>query len=119
MQAHRELADSCIRLMSKSLKTDICKQEATGTLVASVKSSHVEKCLPPEIQYACLYWIQRFHKSGAQLCDISRVSKFLHEHFLHWLEALGWMGKISEGILAILSLEALIPVSCPQYTIKS
>jgi hypothetical protein len=32
-------------------------------------------------------------------------------HFLHWLEAFGWIGKCSEGILAIFSLEALIPVS--------
>jgi hypothetical protein len=30
---------------------------------------------------------------------------------LHWLEALGWMKKTSEGILAIFSLEAQIPVS--------
>ena len=30
---------------------------------------------------------------------------------LHWLEALNWIRKTSEGILAILSLEVLIPVN--------
>jgi hypothetical protein len=32
-------------------------------------------------------------------------------HLLHWLEALCWMRKISEGILAITSLEYLALVS--------
>ena len=32
-------------------------------------------------------------------------------HFLHWLEALSWIRKTSEGILAILSLESQIQVS--------
>jgi hypothetical protein len=48
-------------------------------------------------------------RSSAQLYD--QVYQFLQDHLLHWLEALGWMGKTSEGILAIFSLEAQIPVS--------
>ena len=58
----------------------------------------------------CLYWIQHLQKSDAQLYDSGQVYQFLQVH-LHWLEALGWIGKTSEGILAILSLEALIPVT--------
>jgi hypothetical protein len=38
-QAHQTLADSCIRLMSNTLKRDICGQEAPGTLVADVEKS--------------------------------------------------------------------------------
>ena len=110
-QAHRTLADDCIRLMSKSLKQDVCGQEAPGTLVADVESSRIEQCLPPEVRYACLYWIQHLQKSDAQLYDDGHVHQFLQVHLLHWLEALGWMRKTSEGVLAILSLEALIPVS--------
>ena len=58
-----------------------------------------------------LYWVQHLQKSDAQLCDKDQVHQFLQVHLLHWLEALGWIGKTSEGILAIISLEALIPVS--------
>jgi hypothetical protein len=110
-QAHQTLAGSCIQLMSTSLKQDVCGQEAPGALVADIESSRLEKCLPPEVRYACLYWIQHLQKSNAQLYDNDKIHQFLQVHLLHWLEALGWIGKTSEGILAILSLEAQIRVS--------
>jgi hypothetical protein len=110
-QAHQTLANYCIQLMSTSLKQNVCEQEAPGTLVADVERSRIEHCLPPEVRYACLYWIQHLQKSSTQLCDTDRVYQFLQVHFLHWLEALSWIGKTSEGVLAIFSLEALILVS--------
>jgi hypothetical protein len=110
-QAHQVLADSCIRLMSTSLKQDICGLHDPGALVTDVLSTRVEQCLLLELQYACLYWIQHLQKSDAQLCDNDKVHQFLQVHFLHWLEALALTGKISEGIIAIISLEALILVS--------
>jgi hypothetical protein len=39
------------------------------------------------------------------------VHQFLQVHLLHWLEALSWMQKVSEGIYAITSLESIIAVS--------
>jgi hypothetical protein len=105
------LLDSCIQLMSSSLKQDICGLHAPGTLLTNITSNQVDKCIHPELQYACLYWIQHLQKSGAQLYDNDDVHQFLKDHLLHWLEALGWMGKTSEGILAIISLEAQILVS--------
>jgi hypothetical protein len=114
-QAHQAVADSCIQLMSNSLKQDVCGQKAPGLFVANVESCRIEQCLPLEVQYACLYWIQHLQKSGAQLYDNDQVHQFLQVHVLHWLEALGWMGKTSEGIQAILTLEACIPVSYPLF----
>jgi hypothetical protein len=114
-QAHQSLADSCIRLMSISLKQDICGVNAPGMLVAEVERSQVERSLPSEVQYACLYWIQHVEKSGTQLCDNSQVDRFLQEHLLHWLEALGWMEKVSEGVHAITALETFC---CRQYTLE-
>jgi hypothetical protein len=110
-QAHRRLAESCILLMSNSLKQDICGVKAPGVFVTNVASSLVDQCLPLEVKYACLYWIQHLQQSGAQLHDNDQVHRFLKVHLLHWLEALGWIGKTSEGILAIYSLEAQILVS--------
>jgi hypothetical protein len=110
-QAHQTLADDCIRVMSTSLKQDICGVSAPGILVTDVESSRVEQCLPPELQYACLYWVQHLQRSASQVYNNEEARRFLQAHLLHWLEALGWMGKTSEGIQAILSLEAYIPVS--------
>ena len=110
-QAHQTLADSCIRLMSESLKQDICRQQAAGIRVADVGRSQRQQFLPPEVEYACLYWVQHLQKSSTHPNDNDQVHQFLQVHLLHWLEALGWIGKVPEGILAILSLEALILVS--------
>jgi hypothetical protein len=112
-QAHQALFDSCLRLLSTSLKQDICEVNAPGMLAAKLESGRVEQFLPPEVQYACLYWIQHVQKSGAQLRDNGQVHQFLQEHLLHWLEALGWIVKVPEGVHAITSLESFVSVSIP------
>jgi NACHT domain len=106
-QAHQKLADNCIRLMATSLKQDICGVDAPGMLVTNVESSQVECFLLPEVRYACLYWVQHLQKSGDKLQYNDQFHQFLQAHLLHWLEALSWMRKISEGILAIISLESI------------
>ena len=108
-EAHETLATNCIQLMSTSLKQDICGLKAPGVLVTDIESSQVEKYLPAELQYACLYWVQHMQRSSAQLYN--QVYQFLQDHLLHWLEALSWIRKTREGLLAIFSLEAQIPVS--------
>lgn len=105
-QAHQRLAESCIQVMLKSLKENICDITIPGTLVGEVDSSQVQKCIPQEVQYACLYWVQHLQKSGSQLKDNDMVHQFLQKHLLHWLEALSWMQKLSEGILSVISLES-------------
>ncbi|KAF2471639.1 purine and uridine phosphorylase [Lindgomyces ingoldianus] len=107
-QTHQTLASNCIRLMSTSLKENICGLNSPGIRATEVDSSRVQQCLPPELQYACLYWIQHFQRSRVQFRDNDPVHQFLKQHLLHWFEALGWMGKISEGIHAIASLELMI-----------
>lgn len=110
-QAHQVLADSCIRLMSASLMQNIGSVDAPDTLELDVEWRRAERSLSAEVQYACRYWIEHVRRSGTQLCDDSQVYIFLKEHLLHWLEALGWMKKISEGVLAISFLEAQLSVS--------
>jgi hypothetical protein len=108
-QAHGDLADACMRLMSATLKRDICDLRRPGALTNDVEGSRVEQCLPPAVQYACLYWVQHLQRSGAQLYD--QVHQFLREHLLHWLEALSLMRKTSEGVIAITSLDSYVLVS--------
>jgi hypothetical protein len=114
-QAHRILAYRCIQAMSKSLKQDICHVKLPGTAATSVETSRVEQCLPQEVQYACLYWVPHLNQGGVKLCENDCVHKFLEEHFLHWLEALGWMGRVSEGLLSNILLESLALVSLAKY----
>jgi hypothetical protein len=106
-QAHQKLAGSCILLMVASLKQGICGVDIPGVPAADGGGSQVEQCLSPEIQYACLYWIEHLQESGAELYDNGQVHQFLKVHLLHWLEVLSWMRRVSEGIHAIASLQSI------------
>lgn len=112
-QAHQELARNCIRLMSSSLKQDVCGVDTPGTGTADIESERLEQCLPPEVRYACLYWIQHVQNAGGGLRDNDQVHCFLEEHVLHWVEALAWMRKVPEGVHALISLESFAAVSIP------
>jgi hypothetical protein len=110
-EAHATLASNCIQLMSSTLKQDICGEKAPGTLAADLGTDRDAQCIQPQLQYACTNWIQRFAKGATQLNNSSRVYSFLKEHFLHWLEALGWLRRVSKGIHAINLLELSVLVS--------
>ena len=110
-EAHQYLFDSSIQHMRKSLRRNICSLHTPGALASELQSSSILQCLPAKIQYACRYWIQHFRRSESRLVDNCQVHKFLQKNLLHWLEALSLIGKTSEGVLAITSLESTVTVS--------
>jgi hypothetical protein len=110
IKAHTALADACIRTMSK-LKQDICGLNWPGTLTTEVKADRIQQCFPPELQYACRYWIEHLQKSDMPLVDNGQVHEFLCKHLLYWLEALSLMRKTHEGALAVITLDSLVAVS--------
>ncbi|KAH8705555.1 WD40-repeat-containing domain protein [Talaromyces proteolyticus] len=113
--AHRKLFINCIKLMSDKLKRDICGLNAPGALLRHVTQGHIEKCIPPELQYACLHWENHLLKSETAIYDKDIVHEFLKEHLLHWLEALSLMENVSESILIMNSLISLTSENnCPQ-----
>ena len=96
--------------MSDKLRRDICGLHLPGALAKDVEDDQIERCLSSELQYACQYWVQHLQKSGLPLHDDGPVHMFLQEHWLYWLEALSLMRKISEAILATISLESAVVV---------
>jgi hypothetical protein len=109
-QAHRTLAAQCIQLISQHLKQDICGVKQPGSLVVDIDPTVVAQYLPPEVQYACLYWVKHIRRGDTSFHDDGEEHLFLQDH-LHWLEALGWMGKVSEGVHAISSPNLFVSVS--------
>ncbi|KAM3549502.1 hypothetical protein ARSEF4850_008817 [Beauveria asiatica] len=106
---HNMLAERCLRLLSENsrLKQDICGLAEPGRTRFSIEKHEIDQCLPPEVQYATLYWVHHLKGSGAKLCDGHQVLRFLQCHFLHWLEALSLIGRTSEGIRLIGELQSL------------
>jgi hypothetical protein len=108
--AHSRLVDGCFKVMSSVLEEDVCAQGVPRVLVSDVSISHVQQCLPPEAQYACLYWVRHLASSGPWLLYDGVMHQFLREHALHWMEAMSWMGKTSEAIEAMTLLESITGV---------
>jgi hypothetical protein len=54
-QTHKALADSCLALMENMLKRDICGLGSPGILLDDIDPNRIQQCIPPELQYACLY----------------------------------------------------------------
>jgi WD40 repeat protein len=110
-KAHATLVNSCLRLMSKKLRRDICDLRKPGSPANTVRSEEMEQYLPAELQYACRYWVKHLLRSKLQLYDDDQIHIFLRQNLLHWFEALSLIGSISEGVHAIILLESIVRVS--------
>jgi hypothetical protein len=110
-KAHDLLADRSLRLMSDSLKRDVCGLQKPGALMQEVDNNIVDRHLPVHVQYACCYWVHHLKESGAFLKDNKQVNTFLQGHFLHWIEALSLIEKISNGAVMVRLLEEILTVS--------
>jgi hypothetical protein len=109
-KAHSAIVDCCVRLMSK-LRRDICGLNTADALASAVQEDVINHCLSTELRYACLYWVQHLQKSETALSDNGFVHAVLCRHLLHWLEAMSLIGKTSEAVHAIASLESIVKVS--------
>lgn len=110
--AHSRIASKCIEIMSakEGLRENICDLEYPGKLRNEVESGIIERCLSAELQYACRHWIAHMEQSGRVIRDNDETDKFLRKHFLHLLESLGLLGKISEAVGMIAKLQRLLDV---------
>ena len=114
---HADLARNCLQIMSRVLKRDICNLQMPGALAHDVQRSKIDSYLPRYVQYTCCYWVdhlERISKARQNeigLHDNGQVHYFMKTHFLHWLEALSLVGKVSEGVLMIVKLESMLEVN--------
>lgn len=109
-EVHKKLAMKCLQHLSagKHLKKDICDLQALEMPRADINIRTVDAHLPPDIKYACQYWVYHLREHGSVICDNDQVYNFLKCHFLHWLEALSLIGRISESISMINHLIAML-----------
>ncbi|KAL4878152.1 hypothetical protein BJY04DRAFT_221299 [Aspergillus karnatakaensis] len=106
-QAHHDLAHGCLRLMRANLRENMYDLATYGASVDDIDETQLQRSVSLELQYACLFWVHHIQRSNVLLSDNDIVHDFLRDHVLHWLEVLGWMRKVPEGIRAILSLDSL------------
>jgi hypothetical protein len=109
-QLHGMLAVNCIKIMSECLKQDMSGGDYTETLSPDAARSKVEHFLPFEIKYACVNWVHHVQMSETRIAVDGPAISFLKERLLHWVEAMGWMQRITEAIDMIVSLSSMVHV---------
>ncbi|KAK3379285.1 vegetative incompatibility protein HET-E-1 [Lasiosphaeria ovina] len=107
---HERLAGRCLKLLSTgdNLKRNVCGLRLPGTPRSEIDRQTIDTALPPEIQYACRYWVHHWKVSKQRIRDGGHVNHFLTDHLLHWLEALGVIGQIRESIGMVDDLLGLL-----------
>jgi hypothetical protein len=108
---HQNLAKHCLRVMRGALRKNICSLSFPGMQRFAVGIRQLEERMPPELQYACMYWVHHQTKVDFEPNGINDVYDFLKTHFLHWLEALSLIGRISESIGFLDELQSILDVS--------
>lgn len=109
-KADLEMAEKCLRLMSNTLKRDICSVQKPGTPRNEIEPSRIQRFLPSPVQYASRYWVRHLQRSNRSF-NTSQLYTFLQIHFLHWLEALSLIGKTFEAVQMITDLQSILDVS--------
>ncbi|KAI1821026.1 vegetative incompatibility protein HET-E-1 [Xylaria intraflava] len=105
-EIHKQVAESCFRVMDEILRKDICEIKWPGTPNSDIDNRVISDRLAPECQYACLYWVYHVQQAGDCISG-DQVYRFLQRHFLHWLEALSLIGRASESIRDLRVLKSL------------
>lgn len=108
-QTHAALVANCLRIVG-GLKQNICDMEYPGASYSDISAEKITLCLPPEVQYACVYWVCHLEKADMYVADGTDAHIFLLRHFLHWIEALVILGKASECLSLLRKLQARVKV---------
>jgi hypothetical protein len=114
---HAMLTMKCIQRMQAGLKRDICNIQKLDASRDKIEQGNINKCIPFDLQYACLYWIH--HLQGSKRSMDSDIHKFLCTHFLHWVEALSILGRLSEGAFGLEKLLGIVEVSTVVSLLKT
>ncbi|KAF9885862.1 hypothetical protein FE257_012334 [Aspergillus nanangensis] len=102
---HKNIATKCLQTMEISLKQNICMLSSCATDRKAIDNQSLNQYLPEELRYSCCNWVYHLKESNEVLED--EILGFLEEHFLHWMEAMSIMGKVSGVIHMLDTLKSL------------
>ncbi|THZ83422.1 hypothetical protein D6C84_05008 [Aureobasidium pullulans] len=105
-RAHKKLLDDCLETMKVHLKQDMCNARDPAATIEEVQlNAASQRCqLLPHVQYACSNWLEHGQKSGLDFGNHGQLSEFFYIHFLHWIEAMCWMGKLAKAVENVFTL---------------
>ncbi|ORY10967.1 HET-D protein [Clohesyomyces aquaticus] len=113
---HQSIFSRSLQVMSTTLRRDIYSLGALGFSAKNIKPPDLDPLAAS--RYSCIYWVNHLcdWKSNSSadhsitLQDIRAIDNFIREKYLYWLEALSLCKSISEGVVSMERLEAVIQV---------
>jgi hypothetical protein len=113
-EVHHKLTIQCLKVMEQErygLRKNICNLQNNGIQRREIHRNAISRCLPPDLQYACQFWVHHLVRSHDPVKALIHAFSFLQSHFLHWVEAMSLLGIISEVIENIQRLRSAVQVS--------
>ncbi|KAN0075617.1 WD40-repeat-containing domain protein [Elaphomyces granulatus] len=119
---HYDMSSQSLGALSKALRRNIYNLQDRGSMMKDVPDPDPLA----SIRYSCMFWVDHLCKADdtspdwkKNLSDDGVIFAFLKEHFLHWLESLSLINKLSDGVLSIKKLlhkvQCRLPTSSHQF----
>lgn len=109
-EMHTKLTIQCL-LICQNLRKNICGLPSDGTRLPEVDQHTIDRNLPPELQYACLFWAHHLMRCTDLMSMMPHALMFLQSHFLHWVEAMSLLGFTTRTSLILTDLQRVVSVS--------
>ncbi|EXL45108.1 hypothetical protein FOCG_13867 [Fusarium oxysporum f. sp. radicis-lycopersici 26381] len=112
---HYTMFSKSADIMSETLRRDIYDLHDPGISIDKVRQPNPDPLA--SARYSCIYWVDHLidvisHIAPApiidDLHDDNTIYEFLSKRYLYWLEALGLLGAIPDGVMAMTKLETLL-----------
>jgi biotin operon repressor len=115
-ETHYTFLSRSLQIMRKTLRRDIYNLRAPGYPIEQVNQPDPDPLAAS--RYSCIYWVDHLcawnSKSRTEhrvdLRDGGAVEIFMRKKYLYWLEALSLCRGISDGVVSMTKLEALLQV---------
>ncbi|KAF1972832.1 hypothetical protein BU23DRAFT_641716 [Bimuria novae-zelandiae CBS 107.79] len=102
---HGEMYKHCLQVMSKHLRRDMCSLKDPRARIADLSRTEVDRHIQAHVQYACRFWVYHCRRSDVDTGSCYNIEAFFHKHFLHWLESLALLGRVSDAVDIVHALD--------------
>ncbi len=104
--SHCQLAHSCLGLLLKDLKFNVCNLESSYLANKDVEdlNSRIDKHIPPALLYACRFWNDHLEYFDFETDLFGKLRTFFERILLFWLEVLSLISDLGLASAACLAL---------------
>ncbi|KAA8641512.1 uncharacterized protein ATNIH1004_011648 [Aspergillus tanneri] len=81
---HNTLIDHCLGIMDHGLKKNICNLSSDGTQRSEIDPQCIERHLPPELRYACRYWVEHLSLCQNPFTENSVTREIFKNQLTNW-----------------------------------